>query len=92
MMSLLYCKTEETSVRYEHGSAVPRYVERLDDVEWVTDRRAPRSAWLVPLSLAAIVAGVMLLVLGFAMVLDDRPPADRFPSGRISTPPASPHM
>lgn len=74
---------------YVPGSALPHYVERLDDVEWVTDRRRPRTvAWM--LALVAIWAGVLLVLIGLIIGMDDRPPADLFPTN-IPTPAVSPH-
>lgn len=78
--------TEELPVQYVHGSALPRYVERLDEVEWVTDRRKPRSVWPLPLAAILVVLGLMLLVLGVASRINAVPPAELFPTGPLPTP------
>lgn len=62
-------QTEEIDVQYLRGTALPRYVERLDDVEWVTDRRHPYTVTRT-LALIALVIGACLLVIGFASLAD----------------------
>lgn len=83
-------KTEEIPAQFLPGSALPRYVERLDDVEWVTIRRKDNIVART-MALVAIVVGVCLLVIGFAWRVDARPPADQFPNGPWPVPTASPH-
>ena len=81
--------TEEIPVQYLPGSALPRYVERLDDVEWVTDRRREPSVWIRLAAMISIVLGTVIVLIGLILLSNDRPPADLFPT-RIPTPAASP--
>lgn len=55
-----------SEVDFQPGSAVPRYVERLDEVEWVTDRRREPTV-VQTLALVAIVVGLMGVVIGLIM-------------------------
>lgn len=56
----------DLDVEYLPGSAVPRYVERLDEVEWVTDRRREPGGLARLAAMIIILIGACLLVIGFA--------------------------